>query len=58
MGSMQHILSTTDADMRSYEDKTAGRLKQVNEQMTLYGKYRIHPILACFITHRGPTLAG
>lgn len=37
MGSMQHILSTTDTDMQSYEEKTAGRLKQVNEQMKLYG---------------------
>lgn len=38
MGSMQHILSTTDDEMQSYEDKTAGRLKSVREQMALYAK--------------------
>lgn len=36
MGSMQHILSTTDEEMQSYEEKTAGRLVQVREQMTSY----------------------
>jgi methyl-accepting chemotaxis protein len=36
MGSMQHILSTTDAEMQSYEEKTAGRLKNVHEQMSIY----------------------
>jgi len=36
MGSMQHILSTTEDEMQSYEDKTAGRLKNVREQMVAY----------------------
>lgn len=36
MGSMQHILSTTEDEMQSYEDKTAGRLKSVREQMVAY----------------------
>lgn len=38
MGSMQHILSTTDDEMQSYEDKTAGRLKSVREQMEIYAQ--------------------
>jgi len=36
MGSMQHILSVSEEDMQSYEDKTAGRLQQVREQMQAY----------------------
>lgn len=36
MGSMQHILSPTDEEMQSYEDKTAMRLEQVKEQMSNY----------------------
>ncbi|KFE51797.1 chemotaxis protein [Pseudomonas syringae] len=36
MGSMQHILSTSDDEMKSYEEKTAGRLKSVREQMSTY----------------------
>jgi methyl-accepting chemotaxis protein len=36
MGSMQHILSTSNDEMQSYEDKTAGRLKNVREHMSTY----------------------
>jgi len=38
MGSMQHILSVSEKDMQSYEDKTAGRLRQVREQMQIYAQ--------------------
>lgn len=38
MGSMQHILSVSEKDMQSYEEKTAGRLQQVREQMQRYGQ--------------------
>jgi methyl-accepting chemotaxis protein len=38
MGSMQHILSVSEKDMQSYEDKTAGRLQQVREQMQTYAQ--------------------
>ncbi|TDV49491.1 methyl-accepting chemotaxis protein [Pseudomonas helmanticensis] len=38
MGSMQHILSISEKDMQSYEDKTAGRLRQVREQMHTYAQ--------------------
>ncbi|AKK00916.1 methyl-accepting chemotaxis protein [Pseudomonas sp. WP18] len=38
MGSMQHILSTREQDMQSYEEKTAGRLQQVREQMQTYAR--------------------
>jgi len=36
MGSMQHILSVSDKDMQSYEDRTAGRLQQAREPMLTY----------------------
>lgn len=36
MGSMQHILSPTEEEMQSYEEKTAMRLVQVKEQMATY----------------------
>ncbi|OFJ44666.1 chemotaxis protein [Pseudomonas koreensis] len=38
MGSMQHILSISEKDMQSYEDKTGGRLRQVREQMHTYAQ--------------------
>ncbi|MEA1028037.1 methyl-accepting chemotaxis protein [Pseudomonas sp. N-137] len=38
MGSMQHILSTSDKDMQSYEEKTAVRLQQVREHMQTYAQ--------------------
>ncbi|MGY2215318.1 methyl-accepting chemotaxis protein [Pseudomonas sp. PE-S1G-1] len=41
MGSMQHILSVSEKDMQSYEDKTAGRLQQVREQMQTYAQLLI-----------------
>ncbi|WP_226507355.1 methyl-accepting chemotaxis protein [Pseudomonas sp. MWU16-30317] len=36
LGEMAHILSSADADMQTYEDKSAGRLKAVKEQLTQY----------------------
>ncbi|RMP66707.1 hypothetical protein ALQ18_01305 [Pseudomonas marginalis pv. marginalis] len=36
LGEMAHILSSSDADMQTYEDKSAGRLKSVKEQLTQY----------------------
>ena len=36
LGEMAHILSSTDAEMQTYEDKSAGRLKNVKEQLTQY----------------------
>lgn len=37
LGEMQHILSPSDAEMQVYEDKSAGRLKAVKEQLAQYG---------------------
>jgi len=36
LGEMAHILSSTDAEMQTYEDKSAGRLKSVKEQLAQY----------------------
>jgi methyl-accepting chemotaxis protein len=36
LGEMAHILSSTNADMQTYEEKSAGRLKIVKEQLTQY----------------------
>lgn len=36
LGEMAHILSSSDADMQTYEDKSAGRLKSVKEQLGQY----------------------
>ncbi|NWA24263.1 methyl-accepting chemotaxis protein [Pseudomonas gingeri] len=36
LGSMAHILSSSAADMKVYEDKSAGRLQSVHEQMSIY----------------------
>ncbi|TFF09594.1 methyl-accepting chemotaxis protein [Pseudomonas sp. BCA14] len=36
LGEMAHILSSSDADMQTYEDKSAGRLKAVKEQLAQY----------------------
>ena len=36
LGEMAHILSASDADMQTYEDKSAGRLKSVKEQLAQY----------------------
>ena len=36
LGEMAHILSSSDADMQTYEDKSAGRLKSVKEQLAQY----------------------
>jgi methyl-accepting chemotaxis protein len=36
LGEMAHILSGTDAEMQTYEDKSAGRLKSVKEQLSQY----------------------
>ncbi|PYB76584.1 methyl-accepting chemotaxis protein [Pseudomonas sp. LB-090624] len=36
MGSMQHILSVSQEQMQTYEERTAGRLQQVREQMQRY----------------------
>lgn len=38
LGEMAHILSSADADMQTYEDKSAGRLKDVKEQLADYAK--------------------
>ncbi|MDH0705449.1 MCP four helix bundle domain-containing protein [Pseudomonas sp. GD03862] len=38
MGSMQHILSTSEEEMTTYETRTAGRLLQVREQMGRYAQ--------------------
>lgn len=38
MGSMQHILSSSDKEMDTYEERTAGRLVQVREQMARYSQ--------------------
>lgn len=36
LGEMAHILSSTDADMQTYEDKATGRLKSIKEQLAQY----------------------
>ena len=36
LGEMAHILSSTDAEMQTYEDKATGRLKAVKEQLSQY----------------------
>lgn len=38
MGSMQHILSVSPEQMQTYEERTAGRLRQVREQMQRYAQ--------------------
>jgi len=38
MGSMQHILSVSAEQMQTYEERTAGRLRQVREQMQRYAQ--------------------
>lgn len=38
MGSMQHILSTSEEEMTTYETRTAGRLLQMREQMGRYAQ--------------------
>src|SRR5471032_3145009 len=36
LGEMAHILSSTNAEMQTYEEKSGGRLKIVKEQLTQY----------------------